>query len=106
MLLARRRPQKRNLLFVIDEMGQFVARDRAKLEELRAAAHPAAPPVPARSRAMDPVAPVAAGRGAGQAGWRRRPPPAHSGHRRASWQDLRAQHPAHRAAPFPPAPGG
>lgn len=35
-LLERRRPKKRNLLFVIDEMGQFVARDSAKLEELRA----------------------------------------------------------------------
>jgi hypothetical protein len=35
-LLGRRRPDKRNLLFVIDEMGQFVARDSGRLEELRA----------------------------------------------------------------------
>jgi hypothetical protein len=35
-LLKRRRPDKRNLLFVIDEVGQYVARDRSKLEDLRA----------------------------------------------------------------------
>lgn len=35
-LLKRRRPEKRNLLFVIDEVGQYVARDRSKLEDLRA----------------------------------------------------------------------
>lgn len=35
-LMARRRPTKRNLLFVIDEVGQFVARDASKLEDLRA----------------------------------------------------------------------
>lgn len=34
-LLARRSP-KRNLLFVVDEVGQFVARDPQKLEDLRA----------------------------------------------------------------------
>ena len=35
-LMKRRRPKKRNLLFVIDEVGQFVARDPGKLEDLRA----------------------------------------------------------------------
>lgn len=35
-LMKRRRPTKRNLLFVIDEVGQFVARDAGKLEDLRA----------------------------------------------------------------------
>jgi hypothetical protein len=35
-LMARRRPDKRNLLFVIDEVGQYVARDGSKLEDLRA----------------------------------------------------------------------
>lgn len=35
-LMKRRRPTKRNLLFVVDEVGQFVARDPGKLEDLRA----------------------------------------------------------------------
>jgi hypothetical protein len=35
-LMKVRRPSKRNLLFVIDEVGQFVARDAGKLEDLRA----------------------------------------------------------------------
>ncbi len=35
-LMKRRRPNKRNLLFVVDEVGQFVARDAGKLEDLRA----------------------------------------------------------------------